>query len=993
MILNRGKCDLKTGLPLGLVWVLIAASFNQLVQPSWGQPSSGQSAAHLAETNRLMPGIRSRDINDPAWPRTMHDRLATGFSPLACGMKEAPRVWSSVELGGQSASVHVLRATDTEDQLLVDDGRLRLLSSSGNVLWTSSETGSLVYYGDQYGNRKDGRGRSPAENLAVGDRPATATAKDNAAAQGGAAREYLFMSSGSRLFLLDPHNGKTLWSHRFSPPHVQVRAAVADLIPEQPGLEAAVVLQWGEEGCVINFPPDGEPKFVWQRPVVVPGEYDERYDHGCDLRLDQSVPEKPLIWNVRRYRCRGFDARTGEMVSSIAYNIGGEQRRNYGSWELGRGEGGRPLVCVVADRVQLHVHGIRLHRSGENELAWQHYYGEVYKDAPGAAMDYIAIDDLDGDGKTEVAYSVCDPAHDNRSFVRIRDGDTGDVKYELADCWGVAAFRGVGVKPVNGLLVYSAPNGTMPQRGDLRVYCFKAPDKLELVGAAPQSRTWGPTTIATPEGNQLLVRETDAQGASHVVRYTIEDFHLNAVSRAPKGALSTSPIQAVARRQNGDTAFIALDSEGGLSATTWQGQTLWTLPLQGGAVPAVCAADLDGDGRAELIAAGAGNGLRVFSVDDAGTCHERQRFDGSAEKTPGPTPRGSQKVGVGHGRVAVNQMGSSVCSPLAFDLESNGKLCLIAPGATADDKLVVRAFLGDGSLLWESKLDAPGSRVAIVINAGQFLPRGKAGVAVSLAHEKRSFEGTFLLEGATGKMLWRKGLYHDGPICMPYRTNGIPTAFDIDGDGAEEIGMDMLSYMAYLRGVDGSFAYLQHTPNIRTENATYAGHLYNTYCPFYKQASDNAPHWLVTAGFGRFGLMNPNPREGVWRVDLGYDVPPHIGLIDVDGDGELEVGYAAINSKSFVCRNAATGTVEWELALPYPPNAPVITADADGDGKGEFLVGAFCIGVESSGKGKLLWQAPRALGWAAIADFDGDGRGEIACPISGGVAILKGSAR
>ena len=26
---------------------------------------------------------------------------------------------------------------------------------------------------------------------------------------------------------------------------------------------------------------------------------------GCDLRLDQSVPDQPLIWNVRRYRCRG----------------------------------------------------------------------------------------------------------------------------------------------------------------------------------------------------------------------------------------------------------------------------------------------------------------------------------------------------------------------------------------------------------------------------------------------------------------------------------------------------------------------------------------------------------------------------------------------------------------------------------------------------------------------------------------------------------------
>jgi hypothetical protein len=249
-------------------------------------------------------------------------------------------------------------------------------------------------------------------------------------------------------------------------------------------------------------------------------------------------------------------------------------------------------------------------------------------------------------------------------------------------------------------------------------------------------------------------------------------------------------------------------------------------------------------------------------------------------------------------------------------------------------------------------------------------------------------EGTFLLDGRTGEERWFKGRYRDGAITMPYRSHGIPTAVDFDGDGVEEIGMDILSYMAYLRGVDGSFAYVRPTPNIRMENVTYAGHLYNTYCPVYENPTAKRPHWMVTAGFGPFGLMKPDPLEGIWKVNLDYDVPPKIGMVDIDGDGRMEVGYAALRDTTFVCRDMWTGEIEWELELPAPPNSPVLAADIDGDGKGEFLTGGCCIGADDSGKGVLKWGAPVALGWGLIADFDGDGKGDIACQGSGRAVVL-----
>ena len=61
----------------------------------------------------------------------------------------------------------------------------------------------------------------------------------------------------------------------------------------------------------------------------------------------------------------------------------------------------------------------------------------------------------------------------------------------------------------------------------------------------------------------------------------------------------------------------------------------------------------------------------------------------------------------------------------------------------------------------------------------------------------------------------------------------------------------------------------------------------------------------------------------------------------------------------------------------------------DGDGKGEFLVGRWCIGTDAGGRGEVRWEAPVPLGWAVIADLDGDGRGEIACAGPGRVWVLK----
>jgi hypothetical protein len=48
--------------------------------------------------------------------------------------------------------------------------------------------------------------------------------------------------------------------------------------------------------------------------------------------------------------------------------------------------------------------------------------------------------------------------------------------------------------------------------------------------------------------------------------------------------------------------------------------------------------------------------------------------------------------------------------------------------------------------------------------------------------------------------------------------------------------------------------------------------------------------------------------------------------------------YAAAHDPTFKCRNLWTGEIKWQLTLPTPIYGPVLTADVDGDGKGDLAV-------------------------------------------------------
>ena len=216
--------------------------------------------------------------------------------------------------------------------------------------------------------------------------------------------------------------------------------------------------------------------------------------------------------------------------------------------------------------------------------------------------------------------------------------------------------------------------------------------------------------------------------------------------------------------------------------------------------------------------------------------------------------------------------------------------------------------------------------------------------------------------------------------------------FDLQGNYLGEVGSGPGTG-------DGEFAALHGGPNVRPEaEAVPAISLYNGFSPIYRRAQDTQPHWLIHHGHGRFGVVGPDPRQGLWHEDVGYDTPDRIGFIDVDGDGSMEVGYALRNSEVFRCRDLWTGDTRWEIELPAAPSGPVLTADVDGDGQPDLVsTNRSVVTVHPNpGDGTFRVSAtyPSGMGpWGVAAgDFDADGNVDIVTSNYDGdsVSVLRG---
>ena len=212
---------------------------------------------------------------------------------------------------------------------------------------------------------------------------------------------------------------------------------------------------------------------------------------------------------------------------------------------------------------------------------------------------------------------------------------------------------------------------------------------------------------------------------------------------------------------------------------------------------------------------------------------------------------------------------------------------------------------------------------------------------------------------------------------------------DIDNDGKAEIIAAQSWY--YLRAYDA---------DIRSVKWEARSDLDIDAMRVADVTGDGRPEVLYGDGqWGAIHALRATDGQGLWSVPNPEHGVTDIAVLDTDGDGALELAWAAGASSTgpdfMYIHDLASKAKEWRSDDVRPPFQGVDVGDVDGDGLKELVFGSFnsmsgygdgIVFVNKAGSFKSRWKTtPETFGGSTftgvhavkVADLDGDGAGEI----------------
>ena len=764
--------------------------------------------------------------------------------------------------------------------------------------------------------------------------------------------EVVYMSRGSRtLGAVDPRTGATLWQFGF-PEQVDLDVhyvRIADIRASSPGPEVVVFpdhSQTLDDAYGYFLTSAGR---LYAKPKI-------KNVNGNQLNYPQFAVGNvdgegdPEVVVVGRPKLLVFDS-DGELRGELDFRAGDPQGRHYGAVTLADVDDDPALeAVVVADRITS-VRG-----SAPYAITVLDVVPKVRKiweltPGPGNRLESIpgGVDDFDGDGKHDLAVNRFDGTTQTIEVYR-GGGDPRKSGAPLVLCavrdafaWDAVDLDGDGRRE----LLASAATQAQPSlslRSEVSVYgvahgetgCalrrlgapmkdtrfvtrpMRALDRRDLLSSVPADRA-AVATVPVARGTQFLAYTEAAAGrrllfgavrAGEAV--VARDVDAPGAVRAVTG---TGYLVAGGDGEDAPSDHFTLLSLGRRAAPL---ETVASIAAGGSGANALTAADLNGDGQAELLVRLPRRRIAAYAFDAAA-----KRFvpmweaDGSSTPVVRATPGAPATV--------------------------------VVTAPSEQNRTVVVAYRADGTALWRTRLPELPASVEAEIVVGEFTGAAPLDVWVSAPRQT-----SWMLDGRDGRVVWqsRDVVHFD---------NAVATT-DVNRDSIEDLVVVSNDVYGVYSGADAKP--LVGPVDVRTLGAS----LFST--PLV--APDGT---MALAGRGTLARATLEGKR-LWSVAreterTNKDLRPGVAV----AGGVRRIGGNFGPSDTFAAYEFATGARSF--TSPHVPSTDVVAADVTGDGVDEFVFGTTegrVVALDSA-TGREAWALDfqAFVGTPVIADLDGRG--------------------
>ncbi len=637
--------------------------------------------------------------------------------------------------------------------------------------------------------------------------------------------------------------------------------------------------------------------------------------------------------------------------------------------------------------------GINVYDFVDNAAQWQYEYANNNNNLS-TLTPAGAVADIDGDGQAEVFTAVYNngaesgAANDGLTFanqwsVAIYDAASGDTLGGLENR-SIVGLADVDHDGVVDLITRSATLGSLalPATGTIEIWTLdggRAPSlRFQVDGVGPVLQTLPVSPAVTSRDYNAIpgLFDLNSDGRPKLL-----------VARGGNGEVTT--VQALSFAQGAATVDAEVQIEGGNGVTLIQAgagllddgphavlrSTLGRLRVYNRQLTAVDTLQLAGSVSA-ILAVKLRQGAAMQAVYRAADGAIVAIDPTNANPLRAPTQLWSRPANSG--------------DFISFDADGDGLYEVVFGGTGENGVPYVEMLDSQGQVRWRKNVDT--ARFApFALVYGQFGGQGSAIDVAALTFLQDNTAITWTFDGVDGEII-------SSHVALPSEVNANPNrdlfvTGDRNGDQIDDLLLLHFTTFERLSGANLSrigtvAAYPRNNANpINTSMVALDGRLDVYVKPFSSQL------FAMDVGAGSV----------LWTQGLTTSTNSYAanfsGFADVNGDGRMEIAVPGFLG-DLTLHDGATGAVVWRMCLvsgavraldapatldtcqPIAPVSAVATADIDGDGGEEFVVGdaegwLYALNVED---GSVSWSADLTSRsrFPALADFNGDGLLDIA---------------